>query len=112
MADAYSTKIYNELIGNGASRNVVNLSGATSAGTATDFVGPVWFHVSGDLGGGTASVQVLSSGSTYLGIAGTSATAAQDIKIDFPSGSRNTLQVVLTGGSAASADVILQGYGG
>ena len=112
MADAYSTKIYNEMIGDGAQRTVQHLAGAASAASAVSVVGPVWFHVSGDLGGGTAALNVLTSGSTYVPIAGTSATGAQDIRVDFPPGSRNTLQAALTGGTAASCDVIIQGYGG
>ena len=112
MADAYSTKIYNELMGNGAQRTVQHLSASASAASATAFVGPVWFHVSGDLGGGTAVLYVLTSGATYVPVAGTSATAATDVKVDFPAGSRNTLQAVLLSGAAASADIILQGYGG
>ena len=112
MADAYSTKIHNQLIGQGALKNVQHLSASASAASAVAFVGPVWFHVSGDLGGGTAVLHVLTSGSTYVPIAGTSSTSVQDTKVDFPSGARNTLKTVLSGGAASSCDVILQGFSG
>ena len=112
MADAYSTKIYNQMVGNGSLKLVEHLSASASAGTPTDFVGPVTFRVAGDLGGGTAAVQALVSGSVYRVVQGTSATAAADTRIDFPTGSRNTLQTILTGGAAASCDMVLQGFGG
>lgn len=112
MADAYSTKIYNTGMGKGPLKNVQHLSASASATSAVAFVGPVAVRVLGDLGGGTVVVQALTSGSTYGDVADTTATAAYGKLIDFPPGSRNTLQVLLTGGAAASCDVILQGYQG
>ena len=112
MADAYSTKIYGALIGNGAVKNVQHLSASASATSAVAFVGPVAVRIFGDFGGGTAVVQALTSGSVYNDVADTTATAAIGKLIDFPAGSRNTLQVVLTGGAAASCDIILQGNSG
>jgi hypothetical protein len=111
MADAYSTKIYQQLVGGVATKNYQHLSASASATSAVTFYGPVWFGVSGDFGGGTAQVQhALSASAQFVDIAGTSATAAADKRIDFPPGSRNYLKVTLTGGAAASADIVLQGF--
>ena len=111
MADAYSTKIYNGLVGGTPTKNYQQLAASASATSAVTFIGPVWFSVSGDLGGGTASLQhALSASAQFVGIAGTSATGAADVRVDFPAGARNHLQVVLTGGAAASADIVLQGF--
>lgn len=111
MADAYSTKLYQQLVGGVATKNYQNLSGSTSASSADTYYGPVWFGVSGDLGGGTASLQhALSASAQWTGVAGTSTTAAADVRVDFPPGSRNHLRVALTGGAAASADIVLQGF--
>lgn len=110
MADAYTTKIYKTLMGDGAGKVVQHLSASASAASAVQMVGPVAFRAFGDFGGGTAYVQALVSGANYSPVVGTSATAADDILIDFPPGAVNTLQVVLSGGAAASADFVLQGY--
>lgn len=111
MADAYSTKIYQQLVGGVATKNYQHLSASASATSADTYYGPVWFGVAGDLGGGTASLQhALSASAQWTGIAGTSTTAAADVRVDFPAGARNHLRVALTGGAAASADIFLQGF--
>ena len=107
--DVYSTKIHGQLIGNGATTDRQHLSASASATTAVSLVGPVRYSISGDLGGGTASIQFAISGSTeFVPVAGTSTTAAVDKLLNFPAGSRNTLKVLLLGGAAASCDVFLQ----
>lgn len=108
--DVYSTKIYGATFGNGPISNLQNLSASASATSAVGFVGPVRYRVSGDFGGGTAVLQTaVSAAATFVPVAGTTATAAVDKISDFPPGALNTCKVALTGGAAASCDVLLQG---
>lgn len=108
--DVYSTKIYRTMMGNGPNKSVDHLSASASAGTTASFIGPVAFRVGGTLGGGTAYVQALVSGTRYTPVVGTSATEAADYLIDFPQGSLNTLVPILSGGANASCDIVLQAY--
>lgn len=110
MAEVYGAKIYGTTFGNGPTNNYQHLSASASATSAVNFVGPVAYSVSGDLGGGTVSIRQTISGSTqFVPIAGTSTTVAVSKTLDFPPGVRNTLKTVLLGGAAASCDIFLQG---
>lgn len=103
-SNTYSTKLYwihrgNETVTH--STNVVSASGSSQLSTsAVAFVGPVRYSINGTVGGATVKVQVLDPSSTYVDIAGTTATGVVDQIIDFPAFTSNTVKAIIASASS------------
>ena len=77
-------------------------------GAAALTVGPVRLSLTGDFGGGTATLQAETPAGAYVAVAGGAFTAATDTIFDFPENSRNKLRIVLSGSTTPSLVVWIQ----
>ncbi len=75
----------------------------------TQFVGPVRLVLSGTFGGGTAVLRAKDPLGVVTDVVNGSFTAVTDTIFDFPEGSVNVLTVNLSGSTAPSLGVWLQG---
>jgi hypothetical protein len=111
MSDIYTTKIYNYMEGASNLNYKVTLSTASASAAATSAVnaiGPVRMSLTGDFGGGTATLQAQDPDSSWTNVIGSGFSSAADALIDFPGWVSNTVRVNLTSTSAPNLVVWLQ----
>ena len=70
--------------------------------------GPCWISLSGDFGGGTATIERKNSAGTAVAIAGESHTVAADRLIDFPDKSVNEVRVTIACSTTPALAVSMQ----
>lgn len=70
--------------------------------------GSCWVSLSGDFGGGTATIERKNSAGTAVAIAGEAHTVAADRIIDFPAGSVNEVRVTIASSTAPALATSVQ----
>ncbi len=87
-------------------RQVLSANGST---TANNFIGPVRVSFSGTFGSGTIVLEAEDPSGAQLTVIGSSSTADADLFFDFPAASSNELRATLTGATAPTLAVWIQG---
>ena len=109
-ATNYQTKIYN-IHRAGEDVDLIRSASADGSTSATVFIGPVWYSVTGTLAGAKVKVQSLDPNSAYSDIAGTTTSAPCDKLIDFPPFASNTLKAIIASASSTT-DIGIRLQGG
>ena len=88
-----------------------NVSTLTDNGDSNEVevVGPVAVCITGDFGGGTATIKREDSGGTYRDLANGALTVAADKRIEFPKGAFNKIKVTLAGATSPNLVISIQG---
>lgn len=87
-------------------RTVLSADGPTPARV---YVGPVRVSLTGTFGGGTFKMEAEDPSGVPVDVAGTSRTAVDDFRIDFPDGVENKINEDLSGSTTPVLVVWIQG---